>query len=919
MSSPVSRRSRARSHRSVRLPVLVFISMLAAVSATGQTDFEFWPGARYEPSVPSIREVLGHGPGEKIFPHAELMSYMDALAKAEPDRVRVFEYARSWEGRKLVYAVIGSEENIGRLDEIKTAMQKLADPRTTTEADASRIIDSFPAVTWLAYGIHGNEISSPNAGLLTAYHLLAARGDDVVDSILADTLVIIDPTQNPDGRDRFVHNFEIARGPKPDAHPLAAEHNEPWPGGRTNHYYFDLNRDYVALTQVETRGRVKAFQEWYPQVFVDLHEMGSNSTYFFEPPPPPYNPHVTSTLRANAEVYAKNNARWFDRFGFPYFTREIFGGVYPGYASSWPLFNGSLGMTYEQASSRGLVMRRTDGTDLLFRDTVRHHFVASISSAETTARHRKKMLTDFYEYRRSAIEEGRTEGVRTYILPNGGDSSTVAKLAGILVEHGIDVRRAKTTFSGCGQDYPPGTYAVSLAQPTKRLIRTLLEPDVVVEEDFVKEQERRRRKRLGDQFYDVTAWSLPTLFGVESIACGEALSGDFEAVGSMRILPGAISGEKAGLAYLVPWGTAAAGRFLAAAIQEDLRILSSDKTFSVGGKKYPAGSLIIRVDQNPADLHRRIERLVTETGAHADATDTGWVEDGVSFGSPNVLHVRRPRVALAWDRPTWSTSAGSTRFVLERQFGYPVTPIRTSQLAGANISSFDVLILPAGRYDSYFGESDTERLRDWVRAGGTLIGLGGALEFLTSEKVGLLAVSREDKASASEAGKKDGEKPKADKAKSKIFATEADYLEAIKPETELPDSVPGVLVKARLDRDNWMSAGVEGTVSALLFGSNIYSPITLDQGVNAAVLLGPDELLAGGYLWEENRKQLAYKPLVIVQEHGRGLVVGFTADPNYRALTDGMNVLFLNAVFRGPARARPATAPDAAADVVFGP
>ena len=908
MSNRNLRRSLCRLLKTERLHVLLFVSLLMANPAAGQQDFEFWPGAQYDPSIPSIEEVLGHGPGEKIFSHAELMSYLGALAEAQPNRIRVFPYATSWEGRELVYAVVGSEENMGRLDEIKTAMQQLADPRITGEADARGIIDSIPAITWLAYGIHGDELSPSNAGLLTAYHLLASQGDDVVASILANTLVIIDPTQNPDGRDRFVHNAQIATGLEPSAHPLAAEHNEPWPGGRSNHYYFDLNRDFVALTQPETRGRVKVLQEWFPQVYVDLHEMGTNSTYYFEPAPPPANPHVTATQHANVELYGENNARWFDKFGFPYFTREVFGGVYPGYGSSWPLFHGSAAMTYEQAWS-GLVIRRSDGTDLHLRDGVRHHFVASISSAETTARHREKMLTEFYDFRETAIEEGRTEGIREYILPNVGDTSTVAKLAGLLVEHGIEVRRATSTSRGCGKDYPEGSYAISLAQPAKRLIRTLLEPDVAVAADFLEEQERRRRKKLRHEFYDVTAWSLPLMFDVEHIACGESVSGDYEMVEAIRIPPGEMTGGEAGLAYLVPWGTAASGRFLAAALREDLRILSSDKSFTVDGTEYPSGSLIIRVDDNPADLHQRIERLVSNTGAHANATDTGWVERGVSFGSPNVLHVRRPRVALAWDRPTWSSSAGAARFVLERQFGYPVTPIRTRQLAGADISLFDVLILPEGGYASFFDDDATERLQRWVRSGGTLIGLGSALGFLANEKVGLLAVSREDKASENDSGQKGDEKQKKEEAESSILATQADYLEAIKPKSEPPDSIPGVLVKASLDRDHWMTAGLEGTVNAMVRGRNIYSPITMDKGVNAAVLLGPDDLLASGYLWEENRKQLAYKPLVIVQEHGRGLVVGFSADPNFRAVMDGMNVLFLNAVFRGPARARPAVSP----------
>lgn len=894
---------------SIPLFLLFFSSLLVAHPATGQQDYEFWPGTHYDPSVPTFDEVLGHGPGERIYSHAEMMAYLDAVGDAQPKRIRVFEYATSWEGRKLVYAVVGSERNLGRLDEIKKAMQKLADPRTTAEAEARQIIDSVPATTWLAYGVHGNEISSPNAGLFTAYHLLAARGDEVVDSILANSLVIIDPTQNPDGRDRFVHNFRIARGLEPDSHPLAAEHNEPWPGGRTNHYYFDLNRDWLTLTQPETRGRVKALQEWFPLVFVDLHEMGPNSTYYFAPGAVPYNPHITAEQHANLETFGKNNAKWFDRFGFVYFTGEVFDVFYPGYGESWPLFHGSLGMTYEQASSRGLVWRRTDGTDLQFRDTVRHHFVSSVSTAEITARHRTKLLTDFYEYRQTAIEEGRTEGIREYILPNLGDTSTVAKLAGLLVEHGIEVRRATSTLRACGKDYPPGSYAISLAQPAKRLIRTILDPEVSMAAEFLEEQERRRRKRLRDEIYDVTAWSLPLMYNVGCVACGEPATGDFEAAESTRILPGTLRGQDASLAYLVPWGTAASGRFLAAALQEGLRIYSSDKGFTVGGNKYPSGSLIIKVDGNPADLHQRLERLVSRTGADVFATDTGWAEEGVDLGSQNVLHVRRPRVALAWDRPTVSTSAGGTRYVMERQFGYPVTPIRTRQLTGAEIGLFDVLILPEGDYAPFFDDNAIERLEGWVRAGGTVIGLGLALEFLADDKVGLLTVSREDKAAAEQPAQKGEEKATAEEAGSRILATEEDYLEAIRPQSELPDSVPGVLVKASLDRDHWLTAGLEGPVNALFRGSSIYSPIPLDKGVNAAILLAPDELLASGYLWEENRKQLAYKPLVMVQKHGRGLVVGFTVDPNFRASMDGLNVLFLNAVFRGPARARPAVSP----------
>ncbi|HWP44216.1 MAG TPA: M14 metallopeptidase family protein, partial [Blastocatellia bacterium] len=657
--------------------VFLALAVIAAQSAplAAQNRFEFWPGASYDSRIPTFEQVLGYAPGERITWHAGLMKYLEALAAAAPDQVKIFEYARSWEGRKLVYVAIGSQQNIRRLDEVRAGMQRLADPRRTGASEARQLISTLPAVVWLAYGVHGNEISSPEAALLTAYHLLAARNDKVVEDILSNVLVIIDPTQNPDGRDRFVHNFEIAEGIEPDPNPLAAEHNEPWPGGRTNHYYFDLNRDWIALTQPETVGRVRALQEWYPLVFVDLHEMGSNSTYYFAPEAVPYNPHLAKDQRDSLQLFGKNNAKWFDQFGFSYFTREVYDAFYPGYGASWPSYFGSVAMTYEQASVRGLLVRRSDDTTMHFRDSIQHHFVASISTAETAARNREKLLGDFYRYRQTAIEEGATGPVKAYILPRRGDTSALDKLASILHQQGVELQRAASSFRACGGEHPAGSYVISLAQPAKRLIRTLMDVNVPMEEEFIQEQERRRRRKLPDQIYDVTAWSLPLQYNVEVVACSEAPGGSFEPVEPEAIPAGRITGGRGAVAYLVPWGTAASGRLLAAALREGLRVFSANRPFTQSGRAYPAGTLIFKTKENPADLRATLERLASKTGAEIVATDTGWVEDGINFGSNNVVFMRRPAIAMAWDTPVSSGSAGWTRYVLERQYGYPVTVI----------------------------------------------------------------------------------------------------------------------------------------------------------------------------------------------------------------------------------------------------
>ena len=879
------------------------LAVLAAEPLCARKADEFWPGSSYDPRIPTMRQVLGYDAGERITPHGGIVRYLHALAAASP-RLKMFDYGETWEGRKLVYAAIGSAATMQRLPEIRAAMMRLADPRKTGDAEAHRLIASLPAVIWLGYGVHGNEISSPDAALLTAYHLLAARDDKLVEEILSHVLVLLNPIQNPDGRERFLHNFEQSLGLEADPSRLAAEHNEPWPGGRTNHYLFDLNRDWIALTQPETRGIVKALLEWYPLVFTDLHEMGPDASYYFTPEADPYNPHLTADQRASLVLFGKNDAKWFDHFGFDYFTREVYDAFYPGYGASWPSFYGAVAMTYEQASVRGLVLRRADETTVRFRDTVRRHFVASLATAQTAAQNREKLLENFYRYRATAIDEGRREPVREYILPRGTDASATDKLAGILMEQGVEVSRASAPFRAGDREYAAGTYVVPLAQPAKRLIRTLLDPVTPIDQAFLAQEESRRQRKLRGEIYDVTAWSLPLMFNVEAVARSEASSGKFEPASPIRVVPGEVHG-KGTVAYLVPWGSAAAGRFLTAALRQDLRISSSDRPLTLNGKKFPAGTLIVKVGGNPPDLPDRLARLAAQSGATVAATDTGWVEDGVNFGSRYVVHVRKPVIAMAWDDPVSATSAGAARFVLERQYGYPVTVVRTSQLAAADLSRFHVILLPAAEnYAQAFGSEGVDRLKEWVDSGGTLIALSEeAIAFLADRKVELLETAQENAVGSAEEGKKPAKDEQ--NVAGRLIASQEEFERAIQADKDLPDRVPGVLVRARVSPDHWITAGVPGTVHAMLQGRAIFAPIKLDKGVNAVIYDAPERLLASGYLWEQNRKQLAYKPLVVVQPSGRGIVIGFTADPNYRGYLDGMNILFLNAVFRGPSHARP--------------
>jgi len=887
--------------------VSFFITVVISTNLSAQDDFVYWPNADYDPAIPTVEQVLGYQPGERITWHRDAIRYFEALAAAAPQQMRITEYASSWQNRELIYAVLSSADNIANLETIKSGMQQLADPTVTSEQEAEEIIAGQPAVTWLSYGVHGNEISSTDAAMLTAYHLLASRGDDRVAAIMNDTVVVIDPMQNPDGRDRFIHQFTTAEGLVPDSDRLAAEHDEPWPGGRTNHYLFDMNRDWFIQSQPETQGRTSAMLEFYPVAYVDAHEMGSDGTYFFAPEAVPYNPHLADDQKESLQLFGRNNARYFDQFGFDYFTREVYDAFYPGYGASWPSYFGSIAMTYEQASTRGLIFRQYDGNDLHYRDTVRNHLVTSLATAETVQVNREKFLTDFYNYRVTAIEEGESEEVRSYIIPVQQDQAAANKLAGLLSRQDVNVLRATEEFSACGESYEPGAYVIRSDQPAKRFIRSLLDQEVPMEEGFLVEQERRRAENLPDEIYDVTGWSLPLMFNIETHSCNRVPAGDFELTGTELVQPGVVSGGEASVAYIVPWGEATAVRFLSQALRRGLAVKSNDKDFVNVGNPYPAGSLILDVADNPDNLFEIVSELAEETGANVVTVNDSWVTDGPSFGSANVVRFNAPKVAMAWDRPTTAYSAGNTRFVIERQFDYPVTPIRVNRLRNANLSRYQVLILPlmsGSGYEEALGEGGIENIKDWVQDGGVLIGLGNATRFLADPDVDLLAVRRERAVVELE------EEPEEDDEEESTvegqYLTSAEqYQEQTVALEDDPDPVAGVLVRADVHEEHWLSAGVAPVLNVLVRGTDIYTPIRIDDGVNVARFQGSDDLLASGYIWDENRRQLAYKPFVIQQPRGAGQVIAFTQDPTVRAYLDGLNVILMNAIFRGAAHARP--------------
>lgn len=872
---------------------------LLAVSHTSQ---QMWPGTEYDKRIPTFKEVLGYEPGERIADYHDMLRYFDALEKAAPERLTLKYYAQSWQGRRLFYVAMGNADNMANLEGIVDNMQALADPRNIETNSAKKLIKELPVFTWLQYSVHGNEVSGTDAAMFMAYHLLAAPQNEVSRRILDNSIVFIDPLQNPDGRSRFVANYYATVGLEHSADRQSAEHNEPWPRGRTNHYLFDMNRDWLAITQPETKGKIAAINKYKPQVIVDVHEMGGDLSYYFAPAAEPFNPHMTQTQIANMNAIGKNHSKHFDMFGFDYFTREIFDAFYPGYGDAWPTFYGASASTYEVGSARGHHFERNTGDVLTFWDTVQMQFIASMSTAEGAAIHREKLLSDFYNYQVSAIAEGKKNKERVYIMPNRQNREGNHRLATLMAEHDVEVWQANEEFKACGERYDAGSYFIDTAQPKGRFVTTTFTEQVNMSENFIKEQERRRARNLGDQIYDVTGWSLPLMFNVESVACDKAVKAASVPVTKDEVLKGELLNPNATVGFVVAWGDMSAGRFLTSALRAGISLKSADEAFVLNNeKRYPAGSLVIEKRTNGSDLVTKIKKIAQETGAIVEGVNTSWVTEGPSFGSSRTPTMKAPNIAMAWDTHTNSLSAGNSRFVIERQLGYPVTVIRTSMLAGADLSNYQVLILPEGNYNGVLGKRGAENLKSWVQSGGVLIALGRANRFTSNPDFGLLDVKREF-AYREEGVSSDSSEDS--KVAGKLYTEKADLDAAIvEPETS-PDFVAGVLANVEVDQEHWLTAGVDKNLVVVAYGSDIYTPIKLDSGKNVAWFTGKEDVLASGYLWEENKAQLAYKPFLIHQPMGKGMVIGYTQSPTLRAYLEGLNVLLTNTIFRAAAHAR---------------
>ncbi|MBI3578781.1 MAG: hypothetical protein HY089_05135 [Ignavibacteriales bacterium] len=847
-----------------------------------QQGFDFFPGGTYNPAIPSPKSVLGYTIGERFTDFRNLEKYIDKLVPSS-DRVKRLYYGETNEHRPLQVLIISSPKNLSRLDEIKSANKKLTDPRTIkSKTEADEIIKSLPAIVWLSYGVHGNESSSPEAAMATAYQLCAGM-DARTMNILENAVVIIDPAVNPDGRERYVQWVNSTTGAKPNINPDAVEHSEPWPGGRTNHFYFDLNRDWAWQTQKETRGRIPLYREWMPHVHVDFHEMGYTSTYFFFPATKPFHTTLPAEVKKWGEIFGKGNAEAFDKIGSSYYVAEDFDLFYPGYGDSWPTFNGAIGMTYEQAghSRAGLAIKKPSGEVLTLRSRARNHFTTSIATLETAVKNRQEKISDFYKFWESGLNSG--DHIKGYLIKEGKDPNRAARLISTLLRQGIEVHQLQETAQIQAQEFyatkptkenfPAGTYFISTQQPHSRLAKALLEPTPTVKDTF---------------YYDVSAWSLPTSFGLSAFSTETALPQSAKKLSEAPRAQGKIIGGKASVAYLIPWETNDAFKLVWQLLEKKYSLSVASRSFETANRKFTPGTVIATVGLNRDSLHIDIEQLTTQYGIEIYAVNSGLTEKGISLGSNHVDPIKKPEIAIITGAPVSSNDYGELWFLLEQELGISFTGIRATELTDLDLSKYDVIIFPdGGNYQSVFDSAKVDKLKRWVQSGSVLIGIEGGAQFLSKSKSGITSaiLKSEKKEEDKSKEEKDQEKAKKELAKHQTLYE--------KEEQARIERIPGTIFKVFVDNTHPTGYGYDNDLYVLK-GDAVPFELS-DVGHNVARFTR-DSLQISGYSPKEKSKRIADSGYILDFRVGRGHAVLFTESITFRMFWNGLPKLLMNSI-----------------------
>ncbi|WP_031427818.1 M14 family metallopeptidase [Flavimarina sp. Hel_I_48] len=797
-------------------------------------------------NLKSPEEFLCYTLGTQFSRHADVVNYFKDVAE-NSDWVTYQEYGKTNERRPLTYAVVSTPENLGNLEEIRQNNLKNAGL-----LDGSATPDK--TIVWLSYNVHGNEASSTEAAMETVYKLITEKKE-----WLQNVVVIMDPCVNPDGRDRYANWYNQVKTEPYSIDRAAAEHNEPWPGGRPNHYLFDLNRDWAWASQVETRQRLKVYNQWMPQIHVDFHEQGINEPYYFAPAAEPFHEVITDFQRDFQTEIGKNNAKYFDQNGWLFFTRERFDLLYPSYGDTYPLYMGAIGMTYEQGGngSAGLGIKTDEGYVLTLVDRVAHHVTTGLATVETASKNVEKLNTEFHKFFSPKDFE-----YKSYVLK--GSPDRLAALATLLDRHEIQygytgkgsVRGFNYGQNGKGKMDYESALVISTDQPKSTMVKVLFDANAKLSTPIT---------------YDITAWSLPQAYGLEAVASTSLVEAN--AAVPSRNASATATPDAAG--YISKWDSMEDARFLAELIKNDIKVRFTYKPLENDGAKYERGSLVITRSDNAKmpDFDQKLTEIANKFHRDLKSTRTSFATSGPDFGSGDVSIINQPKVGLLKGDGVSSLAFGATWYFFEQDLNYPVLPINTSDLVATDLHDFDILIMPNGYYNAVVDDKSIEKIKNWVQDGGKLIAVDGALKTLAgNDGFGL----KENK-------------PKEEKNDSVVKLIPYSDLE--KESTK--DLITGSIFKTELDTTHPLAFGYGQDYFSLKLGSDSYS--YLEDGFNVGYIKEPVNV--SGFAGEDALKGLKNSLVFGEQRIGRGSVIYMVDDPLFRAFWQNGKLIFANAIF----------------------
>ncbi len=818
--------------------------------------------------IQTPEQFLGYKPGDRFTPHHKMLDYFEHVATQNPN-VKLIQYGETNEKRPLIIAILSSAENMANLEQIRTDNLKRAGLMEGTPSTAIPI-------NWMSFNVHGNESVGMEAAI-SAFHTLADPTNSKSQEWLKNQVIIMDPAINPDGRDRYAmwYNQKMNTTLQPDLQSM--EHNEPWPGGRANHYLFDLNRDWAWQVQVESQQRLKIYQEWMPQLHLDFHEQGINNPFYMAPAAEPLHEQLTAWQHEFQDIFGKNTAKYFDEMGRFYFTKERFDLLYPSYGDTYPMYNGAIGMTIEQGgggqAGRGGFNAVGDTVTLSYR--IEGHYTAAMSAAEATSQNADKLLEEYAKFYKENASNPKGK-YKSFVIKGDSNPAQVAKLLELLDKNGIRYGQASNKSGLKGYEYQSGK-AASFATSNQDIVVSAYQPKSVLAQVFFEPN-----PQLNDSItYDITSWALPFAYNLKAYALESRMDpvSSYEKPSFSENVAG-----KTPVAYMVRWRGTRDAAFLASLLNQGIRVKYPEFPFKTEGKSFPAGTLLITKGGNEyvADFDKKVTDAANKFGITLDTTQTGYMEEGKDFGSPNIRIIQAPKVALVGGNGTSSLNFGEIWHFFEAELNYPLSNLDMENLGRYDLSKYDVLILPSTRGGS-LSKAAQEKVIAWVKDGGKLIAIDGALNFFANQEGFALKTYDTEE-----------EKKEAEKAAEALAKVErlAPYQEGER--LAIAGGAAGAIYEVEMDETHPLGYGTGGKFFTLKNNSSNFAYMT--NGVNAGKILSNDAYRTG-YIGYKIKSKMGESMAIGSERQGRGHMVYFVDNPIFRGFWESGKLVLANAIF----------------------